>query len=190
MILIIAVLAILLLIACVGLHVLNEGVKEAHAVAEDYKQRWINETKNSSQMQKKYQGMCDEKEFQFMRVVELNKEILALKTSNQDLHDDIKRLSEQGKEVKETGHLYKTRHHERATPDVYQAVFELTTNGQRVLQSLVAQYSGNAYTSDQNGGERETCRKLGQAEVINFINYQIYKANNPHLFPEQVIEND
>lgn len=117
-------------------------------------------------------------------------EVETLKSSNQELQGDIKRLSEQGNEVKETGYLYKTRHHKRATPDVYQAVFELTTNGQRVLQSLVAQYGGNAYTSDQNGGERETCRRLGQAEVINFINYQIYKANNPHLFLEQVIENE
>lgn len=183
MILIIAVLAILLLIACVGLHVLNEGVKEAHAVAEDYEQRWIDESKVSSTLR-------NEKHHEWERAETLQQEVISLKSLNQELRDDIKRLSEQGKEVKETGHLYKTRHHERATPDVYQAVFELTTNGQRVLQSLVAQYSGNAYTSDQNGGERETCRKLGQAEVINFINYQIYKANNPHLFPEQVIEND
>lgn len=183
MILIIAVLAILLLIACVGLHVLNEGVIEAHAVAEDYKQRWSDELDNSSRLN-------GEKFNEWERAEVLQGEVIALKTEIHDLKDDIKRLSEQGKEVKETGHLYKTRHHKRATPDVYQAVFELTTNGQRVLQSLVAQYSGNAYTSDQNGGERETCRKLGQAEVINFINYQIYKANNPHLFPEQVIEND
>lgn len=41
MILIIAVLAILLLIACVGLHVLNEGVKESHDVAENYRRDWL-----------------------------------------------------------------------------------------------------------------------------------------------------
>lgn len=43
MILIIAVLAILLLIACVGLHVLNEGVKESHDVAIDNQEKWIKE---------------------------------------------------------------------------------------------------------------------------------------------------
>ena len=43
MILIIAVLAILLLIACVGLHVLNEGVKESHEVAENFKHDWLME---------------------------------------------------------------------------------------------------------------------------------------------------
>ena len=41
MILIIAVLAITLLIACVGLHVLNEGVKESHDVAENYRRDWL-----------------------------------------------------------------------------------------------------------------------------------------------------
>lgn len=41
MIVIIAVLAILLLIACVGLHVLNEGVKESHDVAENFKHDWL-----------------------------------------------------------------------------------------------------------------------------------------------------
>lgn len=43
MIVIIAVLAILLLIACVGLHVLNEGVKESHEVAENFKHDWLME---------------------------------------------------------------------------------------------------------------------------------------------------
>ena len=41
MIVIIAVLAITLLIACVGLHVLNEGVKESHDVAENYRRDWL-----------------------------------------------------------------------------------------------------------------------------------------------------
>ena len=41
MILSIAVLAILLLIACVGLHVLNEGGKESHDVAENYRRDWL-----------------------------------------------------------------------------------------------------------------------------------------------------
>ena len=43
MIVIIAVLAITLLIACVGLHVLNEGVKESHEVAENFKHDWLME---------------------------------------------------------------------------------------------------------------------------------------------------
>ena len=43
MIVIIAVLAITLLIACVGLHVLNEGVKESHDVAIDNQEKWIKE---------------------------------------------------------------------------------------------------------------------------------------------------
>lgn len=171
-----AVITILALIACALLYAAEKKVKKLSN--ELFDERTISST------------LRNEKHHEWERAGILQEEVIALKTSNQELKDDIKRLSEQGKEVKETGNLYKTRHHQRATPDVYQAVFELTTNGQRVLQSLVAQYSGNAYTSDQNGGERETCRKLGQAEVINFINYQIYKANNPHLFPEQVIEND
>lgn len=114
----------------------------------------------------------------------------------QALEADLKTLKKQLQETAEDkakqvhGKVFQARIYEKATPDVYQAVFEYTTNGQRVLQDLVNRFCGNAYTSDQNGGERETCRKLGQAEVISHINRQIYMANNPDAFKQYGVDDE
>lgn len=117
-------------------------------------------------------------------------------TKRQTLEMELKTLKKQLQETAEDeaeqvhGKVFQTRIYDKATPDVYQAVFEYTNNGQRVLQDLVNRFCGNAYTSDQNGGERETCRKLGQAEVINHINREIYKANNPEAFKQFGVDDE
>ncbi|QJP36805.1 hypothetical protein G3R47_04400 [Acinetobacter baumannii] len=67
-----------------------------------------------------------------------------------------------------------------ATPDLYRVVFELDVNGQRVLEDLTKRFSRHAFVSDSQGGERETCRRLGQSEPVNFILSQINKANDPN----------
>lgn len=114
----------------------------------------------------------------------------------QALETELKTLKKQLQESTEDkakqvhGKVYQARIYEKATPDVYQAVFEYTTNGQRVLQDLVNRFCGNAYTSDQNGGERETCRKLGQSEVVSHINRQIYMANNPDAFKQYGVDDE
>lgn len=114
----------------------------------------------------------------------------------QALETELKTLKKQLQETAEDeakqvhGKVFQARIYEKATPDVYQAVFEYTTNGQRVMQDLVNRFCGSAYTSDQNGGERETCRKLGQAEVISHINRQIYMANNPDAFKQYGVDDE
>lgn len=113
-----------------------------------------------------------------------------------ELKTELKTLKKQLQESTEDkakqvhGRVFQARIYEKATPDVYQAVFEYTPNGQRVLQDLVNRFCGSAYTSDQNGGERETCRKLGQAEVISHINRQIYMANNPEAFKQYGVDDE
>lgn len=115
---------------------------------------------------------------------------------NEALETELKTLKKQLQETAEDeakqvhGKVFQARIYEKATPDVYQAVFEYTTNGQRVMQDLVNRFCGSAYTSDQNGGERETCRKLGQAEVISYINRQIYMANNPEAFKQYGVDDE
>lgn len=114
----------------------------------------------------------------------------------QALETELKTLKKQLQETAEDeakqvhGKVFQARIYDKATPDVYQAVFEYTTNGQRVMQDLVNRFCGSAYTSDQNGGERETCRKLGQAEVISHINRQIYMANNPEAFKQYGVDDE
>lgn len=114
----------------------------------------------------------------------------------QALETELKTLKKQLQESTEDeakqvhGKVFQARIYEKATPDVYQAVFELTVNGQRVMQDLVNRFCGSAYTSDQNGGERETCRKLGQSEVVSHINRQIYIANNPDVFKQHGVDDE
>lgn len=74
-----------------------------------------------------------------------------------------------------------------ATPDLYRVVFELDVNGQRVLEDLTKRFNRHAFVSDSQGGERETCRRLGQSEPVNFILSQINKANDPNY---SEVEND
>ena len=146
MIVIIAVLAILLLIACVGLHVLNEGVKESHEVAENYRRDWL-----------KGLDKCRELE------AELAERQLPVKPE----------------EEPEQGNFVRTRKTKRATPETYRNVFDMDLNGQRVLEHLTLVFCREAFVSNDKGGERETCHRLGQQSVINFIVNSINQANNP-----------
>ena len=147
MIVVIAVLAILLLIACVGLHVLNEGVKEAHVVAANYEKDW------SKEMQQRIQLEAKLAELQTTPVAE---------------------------EEPETGNFVKRRAMRRATPETYRNIFDLDINGQRVLENLTIAFCKDAYASQDQGGERETCYRLGQQSVINFIVRNINTANSPN----------
>lgn len=181
MILIIAVLAILLLIACVGLHVLNEGVKEAHVVAEDYEQRWFDESKESSKLRNDKHHECERAEV-------LQEQVFALKQTIADLQAELSERplpSQAEEELQEQGNFVKRRTMKRATPETYRNVFDLDLNGQRVLEHLTMVFCKEAFVSNDKGGERETCHRLGQQSVINFIVNTINQANNPN-YKEQV----
>lgn len=151
MILIIAVLAILLLIACVGLHVLNEGVKESHEVAIENQEKWIKEMQHR---------------------IKLEAELAE------------RPLPAQPEEEPETGNFVRTRTLKRATPETYRNVFDMDLNGQRVLEHLTMVFCKEAFVSNDKGGERETCHRLGQQSVINFIVNSINQANNPNYKEE------
>ena len=148
MIVIIAVLAILLLIACVGLNVLNDGVKEAHVVAANYEKDWLKEMQQRIQLEAK----------------------LA----------ELQTMPEPSEEESETGSFVKRRAMRRATPETYRNIFDLDINGQRVLENLTIAFCKDAYASQDQGGERETCYRLGQQSVINFIVRNINTANSPN----------
>ncbi|WP_336022498.1 hypothetical protein [Acinetobacter lwoffii] len=172
MILIIAVLAILLLIACVGLHVLNEGVKEAHKVADDYEQRWDDELKTSSNLR-------NEKHHEWERAEVLQGQVFALEQDIADLKaqpdQEFKELVQEQEDELGFGHHVKWRSHRKPTALTYQMHFDMDVNGQRILEELTVRFKRNAFTDN----ERETCRRLGRAEVVDFIINRINTANDP-----------
>lgn len=88
-------------------------------------------------------------------------------------------------EPQEQGNFVKRRTMKRATPETYRNVFDLDLNGQRVLEHLTMVFCKEAFVSNDKGGERETCHRLGQQSVINFIVNTINQANNPN-YKEQV----
>ncbi|MFN1751781.1 hypothetical protein ACK13T_01560 [Acinetobacter baumannii] len=118
---------------------------------------------------------------------------LELTNNKQDLeaaYKDIEWLTSQNKKSEpqeEHGTYVVHRNLKPATPDLYRVVFELDVNGQRVLEDLTKRFNRHAFVSDSQGGERETCRRLGQSEPVNFILSQINKANDPNY---SEVEND
>ncbi len=108
----------------------------------------------------------------------------------QDLKDEIQTLHEKlqaksTEDVQETGAFIRTRSFKPATPETYRLVFDLDPTGQRVLEHLTQKFCRDAYVPDSRGGERETCKRLGNQEVINFILLQITKSNEPDYSEEQ-----
>ncbi|WP_228722892.1 Bbp19 family protein [Acinetobacter lwoffii] len=73
------------------------------------------------------------------------------------------------------GHHVKWRSHRKPTALTYQMHFDMDVNGQRILEELTVRFKRNAFTDN----ERETCRRLGRAEVVDFIINRINTANDP-----------
>ena len=163
MIVIIAVLAILLLIACVGLHVLNGGVKESHDVAIDNQEKWIKEIATSAK---------------------LRAEVEALKAELAE-----RPLPVQPEEEPEQGNFVRKRKLKRATPETYRNAFDLDSNGRRALDHLQLKYAEKStYVRGGHDAERESCFRAGQVDVISFIFKQINIANDPSYDPKKYEE--
>ena len=87
-------------------------------------------------------------------------------------------------ETVEQGNFVRKRELKRATPETYRNVFDMDLNGQRVLEHLTMVFCKEAFVSNDKGGERETCHRLGQQSVIHFIVNSINQANNPNYKEE------
>lgn len=164
MILIIAVLAILLLIACVGWwncyrsKQLVEAVSEFNRNAVNDLQIWLHEEK-------------------------LTVEALKAELSERPLPEANKE-----NEPDEVGTFVKTRMSRPATPETYRNVFDLDVNGQRILAHLAHMYTTKStYVRGGHDAERESCFRSGQADVVGFIFRQINKANDPNYKQEDEV---
>ncbi len=78
----------------------------------------------------------------------------------------------------------RTRNFQRAHTKPMESV-DMDLNGQRILEHLTNVFCKDAFVCETTeGGERETCYRLGQQSVINFIILNINQANSP-LYKEQ-----
>lgn len=154
MILIIAVLAILLLIACALLYAAENKVNE-------FRSQLIKEREGNNELS--------------ILLYEAREELSTLKEQLSNPESDFKELIQEQEDELGFGHHVKWRSHRKPTALTYQMHFDMDVNGQRILEELTVRFKRNAFTDN----ERETCRRLGRAEVVDFIINRINTANDP-----------
>lgn len=116
-------------------------------------------------------------------------ELVKANVQAQELQQKLESIAQQNDTPEgETGNYVRSRSFKPATPETYRLVFDFDTSGQRVLAHLQSKYLRDAYVDDRHGGERETCVRLGQRQVISYIINQINEANEPVNSKE--IDND
>lgn len=116
-----------------------------------------------------------ERNFALECVSDLAKELDELKAQGSQPEQDFKELIQEQEEELGFGHHFKWRHHKKPTSKTYQIHFDIEPNGQRILEELTARFKRSVFTND----ERETCRRLGRAEVVDYIINRISTANDP-----------
>ena len=158
MILIIAVLAIALLIACVGLHVLEQKNKQKDKAIIKSASRWL--TENNAR-------------------VDAQAQVAALKQEIADIKEGFKNLIAED-DPQERGNHFRHRVRRKTTAETYRIVFDMDQHGQRVLEDLVTRFKRSPFTPDDQGGERETSRRIGHAEVVDFLINKVNVANSPN----------
>lgn len=117
---------------------------------------------------------------------------LKLKQSNDELnlaYEDLAELklqkSEPDDQQEEQGNFVRMRHVRPATAETYRNVFDLTIDGQRILEDLTSQFCKPSYVRGGADAERESCYRAGQGSVVNRILAKINKANDPAYKEEQ-----
>lgn len=177
MILIIAILAILLLIACICLHLLNQGVNEAHKVAKEYKARWLSEIDVSS-------ALRNEKHHEWERANIAEEQVISLKTDLADLQATKVPDSEvQDKAIR-------NRYPRKPTPMDYYQLFEAHPIGRDVMDDLVNIFGGATYVRGGHDADRETCFKAGKKFVVDHILIQVSKATETKQDKSEVTIDD
>jgi hypothetical protein len=159
-ILIIAVLAIALLIALAWAY-------EVKRTSKKYKQLWFDELDISS-------ALRNEKHHESERVMIAQEQVTALKQEIADINASFKNLLAEQKDELGFGHHFKWRSVRKPTSQTYRILFDIDPNGQRILEDLTVRFKRNAFAES----ERETCRRLGRAEVVDYIINRINTASN------------
>ena len=88
-------------------------------------------------------------------------------------------------ESEEQGNFVRMRRVRPATAETYRNVFDLTVDGQRILEDLTSQFCKPSYVRGGADAERESCYRAGQGSVVNRILAKINTANDPNYKEEQ-----
>lgn len=88
-------------------------------------------------------------------------------------------------ETEEQGNFVRMRRVRPATAETYRNVFDLTVDGQRILEDLTSQFCKPSYVRGGADAERESCYRAGQGSVVSRILAKINTANDPNYKEEQ-----
>ena len=165
MIIALAVMTILALIACALLHAKEVQVK-------DLSNQLFDEKGVSSNLR-------NEKHHEWERAESAQEQITCLKQEIADIKSEFKNLIAD-ELTKDHGIFIQHRSTRKPTAETFRILFDLDTNGRKVIDDLVFRFKRNLFVSDSEGGERETARRLGRAEVVDFILKKVNVANSPN----------
>ena len=165
MILAVAVMTILALIACASVY-----AKELQN--KDLSNQLFEEKGVSSQLR-------NEKHYEWERAELAQEQITSLKQEIADIKSEFKNLIAD-ELTKDHGIFIQHRSTRKPTAETFRILFDLDTNGRKVIDDLVFRFKRNLFVSDSEGGERETARRLGRAEVVDFILKKVNVANSPN----------
>lgn len=66
---------------------------------------------------------------------------------------------------------------QKLTPRDFKHLFEETPGGIQVLDHLIARFAGASYRPGGHEADRETCYRLGQRSVVDYLVAMINRAN-------------
>lgn len=175
MILIIAVLAIALLAMSALAFVLNRSLKRTKAIADCNAQACLEEITYRKKIEAEVivlRDECSAGRKAEARHAEMEAELKKYKSAFKELvtEDD----------PQERGNHFRHRVRRKTTAETYRIVFDMDQHGQRVLEDLVNRFKRSPFTPDDQGGERETSRRIGHAEVVDFLINKVNVANSPN----------
>ncbi|NWK73143.1 hypothetical protein HYG93_02350 [Acinetobacter sp. SwsAc6] len=157
-----AVMSILALIACAFLYAKEAQVK-------DLSKQLFDEKGVSSHLR-------NEKHHEWERAETFQQEIIAHKQEIADIKATFKNSNDDGdfgKVIHWTNQM--------ATSQTYYLTFVVDPNGRKIMNDFENRFKRSLFTND----ERETCRRIGQSEVFDFISNRISNAQSPN-YSEQL----
>lgn len=73
---------------------------------------------------------------------------------------------------------------EKITPQAYANVFEDHHEGRLIYEDLIKRFGGNPWMKGGRTAERETTKRLGMREVMEYITIQINRAHGVDDYEE------
>ncbi|HFG6953841.1 hypothetical protein [Acinetobacter baumannii] len=177
----IAVLSILLFIASVALFVQRRGLVILEEKYWDENRLHLDTQMNLEKANKRVSELSTDNDRLCFQITRNKQE---LEAAYQDLAKLTNGNADQ-EQQEEQGNFVRMRRVRPATAETYRNVFDLTVDGQRILEDLTSQFCKPSYVRGGVDAERESCYRAGQGSVVNRILAKINTANDPNYKEEQ-----